>query len=30
MKGQTSVEYLLITGGVLLVALVIGAYMTTA
>jgi len=30
MKGQTGVEYLIMIGGVLLVALVIGAYMTTA
>ncbi len=30
MKGQTGVEYLLMIGGVLLTAIVIGAYLTTA
>ncbi len=30
MKGQTGIEYLIMIGGVLLVALIVGAYMTTA
>lgn len=30
MRGQTSIEYLLIIGGVLLVALIVGAYLTDA